>query len=739
MYMKKIIVIIIIFILVFIPLNFIYSSDNNINLSENEKKWLKNNKGITFTLATEDSDNLKYYLDKNGEYKGEIIDVATIIEDNLGIRIKIVPFENITEFVGSISSNTYDIYYGPLKNDSRSKYLNFIEPTAYFSYKMVTFNKNIRNIYDLKDVNIGFIKNDFIYKEINKKNTQYFEGENLGDIYNNKVLFFPSRRELERALIDNDVDVIIEASITNQAIALLGNVFDLDEFEMPRDMISVNKQDVVLYAILQKLINSNQYSAKQIYDKNKDEFNLFKFYSSLNEKEIKWIEENNHIYFNGPTELEPFIYKKGNKTRGIIYDYIMQMESDLNINIERYTEQKNAIIINPFNVYYKNNKEYNTCIPYFPFAITIVGNKAEDNIMNLHELENNTVAMYENDPMIYYLSKYYPDIKIDTYESIRKAFKGVNSGRSEYTLNSKYITEYYLNNYRFSKLYNIGNLNDNFGYMISANNEILNSILNKYIIYNNLKNEVKNMDNNNNINYRILLVIVAPLLIIIAAILLLYRNLCIETKKRMEVEEQEKIMSNKFENILLAIVESLERATAYSDNETGQHTRRIASYCRFLATQLGYSQKEINEIANYSQLHDIGKIGVSEAILKKPGKLTDEEYEEIKEHVKIGFDMIKPLELGTIAENIILYHHERWDGYGYFGLEGNQIPLESLIVCLADSYDAMRMKRVYKEKMTHIETIEEIKNNSSLQFAPGVVSLFLKYNMKFDEIFEENK
>jgi len=738
MYMKKVILIIVIVVLAFTPINFIFSAYKNINLSESEKIWLRNNKGKTFTLATEDSDNLKYYLDKNGNYKGEIIDVANIIEKNLGIKIKIVPFENITEFVSSIGSNTYDIYYGPLKNDYRSKYLNFIKPTAYFSYKMITFDENIRNIYDLKNTKIGFIKNDFIYDEIAKKNSKYFVGANLSTVYNNEIVFFPSRRELERALIDNDVDVIIEASISNQGITLLGNIFELDEFEMPRDMISVNKNEVVLYSILKKLIISDKYSAKQIYDKNKSEFNLYKFYSNLNEKEFKWLEENNCIYFKGSTNLEPFIYKIGNKTKGIIYEYIKQMESDLGIEIKEYINQTNAIIINPFIVYYKNNEEYQNHFPYFPFSISIVGNKAEDNIMDLHELENNTVAMYEKDPMIYYLSKYYPNIKIDKYTSIKEAFRSVNKKHNEYTLNSKYITEYYLNNYIFNNLYNVGSTNDNYGYMISSNSKILNSIINKYIIYNNLQKEVKNIDNNN-INYRILIAIVIPLLIIIAVILILYRNLSVETKKRIEIEKQEKVTSKKFENILLAIVESLERATAYSDNETGQHTRRIASYCRFLATQLGYSQKEIDEIANYSQLHDIGKIGVSETILKKPSKLNDTEYEEIKKHVKFGFDMIKPLELGAIAENIILYHHERWDGYGYFGLEGNQIPLESLIVCLADSYDAMRMKRVYKEKMTHIEAIEEIKNNSGFQFAPGVVSLFLKYNMKFNEIFEENK
>ena len=188
---------------------------------------------------------------------------------------------------------------------------------------------------------------------------------------------------------------------------------------------------------------------------------------------------------------------------------------------------------------------------------------------------------------------------------------------------------------------------------------------------------------------------------------------------------------------LKKIVKGFELANSFNDCETGEHILRIKNYSILIAEELNCSKFFIKEIEKYSSLHDIGKIGVSEVIIKKPGKLDEKEFEEVKKHVKIGWKLIKDLRVSKIAENIILYHHEKYDGSGYaFGLKKEEIPLEARIIAVADVYDALRQKRCYKESYSHEKAVEIIKNDKGKHIDPIIVDIFLKNNGKFKEIFD---
>ncbi|MGL4864485.1 HD-GYP domain-containing protein [Cetobacterium sp.] len=188
---------------------------------------------------------------------------------------------------------------------------------------------------------------------------------------------------------------------------------------------------------------------------------------------------------------------------------------------------------------------------------------------------------------------------------------------------------------------------------------------------------------------------------------------------------------------LKKIIKGFELANSFNDCETGEHILRIKNYSILIAEELNCSKFFIKEIEKYSSLHDIGKIGISEVIIKKPGKLDEKEFEEVKKHVKIGWKLIKDLSVSKIAENIILYHHEKYDGSGYaFGLKKEEIPLEARIVAIADVYDALRQKRCYKESYSHEKAVEIIKNERGKHFDPMIVDIFLKNNGKFKEIFD---
>ena len=168
-------------------------------------------------------------------------------------------------------------------------------------------------------------------------------------------------------------------------------------------------------------------------------------------------------------------------------------------------------------------------------------------------------------------------------------------------------------------------------------------------------------------------------------------------------------------------------ATVYEKSqETEEHARRISEMSKMIGQKLNLSPNRIGELELFSMLHDIGKVAIDDRILKKPGKLDDDEWIVMKTHSEIGFRIASAAtELNHIAD-YILTHHERWDGKGYpQGLAGEAIPLLSRIVAIADSYDAMTNNRVYRKAMSTKEAVEEIKRNNGTQFDPQIVAIFL--------------
>lgn len=199
-----------------------------------------------------------------------------------------------------------------------------------------------------------------------------------------------------------------------------------------------------------------------------------------------------------------------------------------------------------------------------------------------------------------------------------------------------------------------------------------------------------------------------------------------------------------------AIVFGLAKLAEYRDQETGLHLERIALYSTRLAVALRRDPRYrdqitptfIRTIGISSVLHDIGKVAIRDAVLRKPGKFEAEDRAHMNRHTTIGGDCIRQIEvrLGEsnflqMAREIALYHHESWDGSGYpNGLRGEQIPLAARLVALADIYDALSVKRVYKDAYPHEKCVELIRNESGLRLDPGIVEVFLGIADEFAEI-----
>lgn len=178
----------------------------------------------------------------------------------------------------------------------------------------------------------------------------------------------------------------------------------------------------------------------------------------------------------------------------------------------------------------------------------------------------------------------------------------------------------------------------------------------------------------------------------------------------------------------IEILSRLARAAEFRDDDTGQHTQRVARTSAFLAKALGLSAEQITLIAQAAPLHDVGKIAVSDRILLKPGKLTNEEHATMKTHAAIGAALLCDgrSEVVQMAERIAGAHHERWDGTGYpRQLAGEQIPLEGRILAVADVFDALTHDRPYKTAWLVADAVAEIVAQAGRQFDPRVVEGFL--------------
>jgi putative nucleotidyltransferase with HDIG domain len=187
-----------------------------------------------------------------------------------------------------------------------------------------------------------------------------------------------------------------------------------------------------------------------------------------------------------------------------------------------------------------------------------------------------------------------------------------------------------------------------------------------------------------------------------------------------------RVANKRAEQTYAEMLEGLSAALDLRDNETAGHSRRVTRYCLEIAKALGCSSKQLKAIARSALLHDIGKIGIPDAILLKPGKLTEEERATMETHVRIGYELVCSIAFLAGSAEIVLTHHERYDGTGYpQGLVGDEIPLSARIFAVADTLDAMTSDRPYRRARPYSAAREEIIRESERQFDPKVVKGFL--------------
>jgi len=234
-----------------------------------------------------------------------------------------------------------------------------------------------------------------------------------------------------------------------------------------------------------------------------------------------------------------------------------------------------------------------------------------------------------------------------------------------------------------------------------------------------------------------------------------FRGVARDVTERLEAEKEKRELENKLHYARAATILGLAKLAEYRDKGTGAHLERIREYAKIIAREMaglpaykGYiTEKYIGDIYQSSILHDIGKVGIQDSVLMKPGKLNSEEFDIIKRHTVLGGDALAEIESQiegrsflVLGKEIAYYHHEKWDGTGYpDGRKGEGIPLSARMVAIADVYDALTTKRFYKEAFTHEKSREIIMDLKGSHFDPDVVDAFLANEKTFKRICAEKR
>jgi putative nucleotidyltransferase with HDIG domain len=223
------------------------------------------------------------------------------------------------------------------------------------------------------------------------------------------------------------------------------------------------------------------------------------------------------------------------------------------------------------------------------------------------------------------------------------------------------------------------------------------------------------------------------------------RNVAILKRKNEQLERanQEIVaMTGRLKETYNATLEALAAALDARDSETGGHSSRVTVYTMDMAREMGVDDKspEWVNIERAALLHDVGKIGISDAILNKAGPLTPEEWQEMRRHPAIGHELLRDVKFLSDSAQIIYTHHERYDGKGYpTGLQGEEVPLGARIFAVADAFDAMTSDRPYRRALPAQKAREEILSNAGSQFDPRVVEAFLNCLSAWEERLETRR
>lgn len=667
-------------------------------------------------ILVENENSFFFYM-KNGKAKGLY---PMIIEDinkqkNLNLKVKALESDEILN-LKDMKNSIMDL----IESQERSKYYYFI-PTFFYGTANIYFKGDAKNhLMSFYKKRLGIIKGSYIEKRFI---------EEYGFL-ENQLIDIKNRENGLKLLKKGSIDAIVTDNQYGFKEPL--NSYSLPYIEPMQTSLAIPKTQKRLYLSLKKYFdNLSDEKLKKFIDKARVEYFKSKFkdrYKNLKGKEID-------VIFPRDVSLYPLYYNINGEKKGVTIDYLNNISEIIGVKFNKKFETNEKFKptdVEALGVVKKEDFIYTNS--YYTLTPAIYNRKKEGFINNILEARDGKFVITKNSYILPYVEKYIDEkniIIVDTLENamnkiiLREADYGITDYktitnklyRSKYEKNLKVAGV--LNNIKYEVSFGIGKENKE---LAEAMLDISSSFFNQNMSRNLYTKE--NLDEFEIYNFLIFISIT----LLVSFLVLWYR---------FNRSKKEKL---KYEKVMYSLIEALETVNLVNDNETGSHIKRVNRYAQFLSEKLGKNKEFCEEIGKFASLHDIGKVGISRDILKKPGKLTDDEFEKMKLHTVIGHDIIKKANISEMANNIVYYHHEKWNGKGYpCNLKGEEIPIEARIVSVVDVYDALRQKRVYKEAMSHEEAIEIISSEKGKSFDPNIVEIFLIWNEKFEEMFDKNR
>ena len=613
-----------------------------------------------------------------------------------------------------------DILFNVAKTPERERSYFFI-PT-YNTYNVGLFTKKNKSL-DLSNLNnfkIGYIEgtsDSILVKEF------YPTFKNLIPINDNGNFGFSS-------LENGEVDTIIGKSSND--VFKNYNFTPLNNIPSSQLWMVINKQYPLLKDIIEKF--RVEFSERDLVESLKKERLVFYKQLLKNDPLIDKL-KNKYRQFKvllpSNNEIIPLLYISKGSYQGYVIDRLKELSylTDIPINYIQDSKDNYDIKVIDTNLFNTQSKFF---IPYYESQLAAFSLTNNNFVDSYSDIKNKKIGFISSEELNKNtIKKIITSNHFSFFKSTKLALKALINKDIDYLYGDFKIISMAISNEHFESDIKVSGFFNKITPIVFGikNDSDLAEFIDKLfpshlsesrILYSELVVPKKLSP-----NYKYFIIMFSVYSIIILTLFYFLRKAIIATKK-------ERLITR-------ALVESFEAANEFNDEDTGNHILRVNLYSKFLAEKLKCNKKFITEIGEYASLHDIGKIGIPDAILKKPGKLSPYEFEEMKKHVLFGKKLVDKMQLGTIAQNLVLYHHEKWNGKGYcFGLKNIEIPLEARIVALADVYDALRQKRVYKDGFSHDTAVEIIKKERGQHFDPAIVDVFLIYNEDFNKIFIEH-
>lgn len=355
------------------------------------------------------------------------------------------------------------------------------------------------------------------------------------------------------------------------------------------------------------------------------------------------------------------------------------------------------------------------------------------------DLRDRRVGVQRGDLAEEYLKENYPAINLYYYNNQLEALEDLKKGKVDAVVGNYFTGYYWINKYGMNRqIKSIGKplLTTSYCFAVQKGNKEVLAKLNSGIKAITLSGELKKLQDewfgenyfwqsflnrNNHLYYFRNILGIALFLILTAWLMVIYLRHQVH-KATSELRLANEKLKKAYEDTIRAFFKALEKR----ESKTAQHSLEVNRIAMALGQEMGLSEKDM-EVLNWGTLlHDIGKLGISDQILLKPGPLTSEEYEVIKQHPQLGYEILKDIDYLKEAAKVALYHQEKYDGSGYpFGLKGEEIPLLARICAVADALEAMIADRPYRRGRSVDEAIGEIISNAGTQFDPVVVEALL--------------